>query len=214
MPPAPSFADLLAQLRRRDPAAAAAVFRRYRHRLIGLARQQLDGRLRRKLDPEDVVLSVFRTVFRRLGEGQFDLGDWDSLWGLLTCVTVRKCGRWQEHFHAQACDLDREATPAAGPDGSRLSWEFFDREPGPEEAAVLAETAQQALKGLNAQEQQVLALSLQGGSVAEVSRAVGCSESEVYRVPRHVRRRPEQLRDGADDEPGTGRGTGADASGR
>jgi hypothetical protein len=50
MPPAPSFADLLAQLRRHDPAAAAAVFRRYRHRLIGLARQQLDGRLRRKPD--------------------------------------------------------------------------------------------------------------------------------------------------------------------
>jgi RNA polymerase sigma-70 factor (ECF subfamily) len=210
MPPAPSFADLLAQLRRRDPAAAAAVFRRYRHRLIGLARKRLDGRLRPKLDPEDVVLSVFRTVFRRLGEGEFDLGDWDSLWGLLTCVTARKCGRWQEYFSAQARDLGREATPATGPDGSRLSWEFFDRGPGPEEAAVLAETVQQALKGLDAQEQQVVVRSLQGGSVAEVSQAVGCSQSKVYRVLRHVRRRLEQLRDAADDEPGTE----ATASGR
>jgi RNA polymerase sigma-70 factor (ECF subfamily) len=97
MPSVPSFADLLAQLRRRDPGAAAEVFHRYYRRLIGLAGKKLDGRLRRKLDPEDVVQSVFQTVFRRLGERQFDLGDWDSLWGLLTCITVRKCGRWKQY---------------------------------------------------------------------------------------------------------------------
>jgi RNA polymerase sigma factor (sigma-70 family) len=202
MPPTPSFADLLAQLRRRDPAAAAAVFHRYRHRLIGLARQRLDGRLRPKLDFEDVVQSVFQTVFRRLADGQFDLGDWDSLWGLLTCVTVRTCGR-KQYFSAQARDISREATPATGPDGSRLSWEFFDRDPGPEEAAVLAETVQQTLRGLNAQEQQVVVLSLQGGTAAEVSGAVGCSEAKVYRVLRPVRRL-ERLRDAADDETGAG----------
>jgi len=90
MPPAPSFDELLAQLRNRDNHAAAEVFHRYRCRLIGLARQNLDGRLQRKLGPEDVVQSVFRTVFRRLADGEFELGDWDSLWSLLTCVTVRK----------------------------------------------------------------------------------------------------------------------------
>jgi RNA polymerase sigma-70 factor (ECF subfamily) len=151
-----------------------------------------------------VVLSVFQTVFRRLAEGQFDLGDWDGLWGLLTCVTVRKCGRWKKHFSARARDVGREATPATGPDGSRLSWEFLDRGPGPEEAAVLAEAVQQALKGLNAQEQQVVVLSLQGGTAAEVSRAAGCSQSKVYRVLRQVRRRLERLRDAADDETGAG----------
>jgi hypothetical protein len=35
-----SFADLLAQLRCQDRAAVAAVFRRYRHRLIDLAQKQ------------------------------------------------------------------------------------------------------------------------------------------------------------------------------
>ncbi len=198
-PTARSFADLLDQLRRQDPEAAAAVFQCYHRRLIGLARKRLDGRLRRKLDPEDVVQSVFRTVFRRLGEGQFDLADWDSLWGLLTCVTVRRCRHWKRYFHAQGHDFQRETTPQAGASGSGVSWEFLDDEPGPEEALVLAETVEQILKGLNEQEQQVVIQSLQGADVAEVSQAVGYSQSKVYRVLRHVRRRLEQLRDAADD---------------
>lgn len=194
-----SFADLLTQLRHHDQDAAAEVFHRYRHRLIGLARQQLDGRLRRKLDPEDVVQSVFRTIFRRLGEGQFNLGDWDSLWSLLTCVTIRKCGHWKRYFHAQAHDLQREARTEADVAGSSASWQFLDREPGPEEVVVLAETVEQILNGLNAQEQQVVIQSLQGSAVTEVSQAVGCSESKVYRVLRHVRRRLERRRDAVDD---------------
>lgn len=194
-----SFGELQAQLRRQDPEAAAAVFHRYRLRLIGLARKRLDGRLRRKLDPEDVVQSVFRTFFRRLGEGQFDLGGWDSLWSLLTCVTVRKCGSWNDFFHAQVRNIEREAGPAAGGDNPGESWRVFDREPGPEEALVLAETVEQILKVLNEREQQVVVQSLLGSDVAEVSQAVGYSESKVYRVLRHVRRRLEQLRDSADD---------------
>jgi DNA-directed RNA polymerase specialized sigma24 family protein len=102
------------------------------------------------------------------------------------------------YFHAQAHDIHREEAPGAG--SSSVRWEFLDREPGLQEAALLAETVQQALKGLNEQEQQVVVLSLQGCEVAEVSQAVGSSESKVYRVLRHVRRRLEQLRDAADDD--------------
>jgi RNA polymerase sigma-70 factor (ECF subfamily) len=201
MPPVPSFDELLAQLRRRDNAAAAAVFDRFRCRLIGLARQQLDARLRGKLDPEDVVQSVFRTVFRRLGDGQFELGDWDGLWGLLTCITVRKCGRWQEYFHTQARDVRRESPPPPPTEESSSGLEVLDREPAPEEVAMLAETVQQVLGGLDDRERQVVTLSLQGYAVAEVSGELGCTESKVYRVLRLVRRRLERLRDAGQGEP-------------
>src|SRR5262249_37984573 len=101
----PSFDDLLAQLRRRDDAPGAEVFHRFRSRLLGLARKHLDTRVRPKVDPDDVVQSVFQTVFRRLAEGQFELDGWDGLWGLLTCVTVRRCGKWQDYFHTAARDV-------------------------------------------------------------------------------------------------------------
>jgi DNA-directed RNA polymerase specialized sigma24 family protein len=70
-----------------------------------------------------------------------------------------------------------------------------DREPGPEEAAILAETVQQVLGGLDDREQQVVTLSLQGYEAAEVSQQVGCTQSKVYRVLRLVRYRLERLRD-------------------
>ena len=187
----PSFDDLLANLRQQDNEAAREVFQRFRQRLIGLARQKLEGRLRAKLDPEDVVQSVFHTVFRRLAQGEFDLGDWDSLWGLLTCITVRKCGKWREYFYTQGRDVTSEV-PA--PSGSSSAWQCIDREPTSEEVAMLTETVQTVLKGLDEREQQVVTLSLQGYTVTEVSGTVGCTESKVYRVLRHVRARLERMR--------------------
>jgi RNA polymerase sigma-70 factor (ECF subfamily) len=207
MPSASSFDELLAQLRLRDEAAATEVFGRFRHRLIGLARQHLDSRLRRKLDPEDVVLSVFRTVFHRLAEGEFDLGDWDSLWSLLTCITVRKCGRWRQHFHTQARDIEKEVTPSPSAEESRCGLEVLDREPAPEEVLMLAETVQQVLEGLDEREQKIALLLLEGRTGAEVSRQLDCTESKASRVLRLIRRRLERQRDADREEQGKGSGS-------
>ena len=84
-----SFDDLMTRLRAGDDDAAAEVFRRFTHRLIGLARSRLDHLIRGKLDPEDILQSVYRTFFRRHARDGFDLGSWDSLWGMLTVITVR-----------------------------------------------------------------------------------------------------------------------------
>src|SRR5437870_434016 len=98
MPPDPDFRQIMERLGRGDPEAAREVFRRFARRLVGLARQRLDARLRQKLDPEDVVQSVFRSFFSRQAGGQFDLDDWDGVWALLTLITLRKCGHRVEHF--------------------------------------------------------------------------------------------------------------------
>jgi RNA polymerase sigma-70 factor (ECF subfamily) len=152
-----SFEQVLAKLRCQDDDAASRVFHRFANRLIGLARGQLDPRILRKVDPEDIVQSVMRSVLLRIGEGQFDLGDWDSLWGLLTRVTVHKCHKWVDHYQAQRRQVKREAGLSAG-------WQIVDREPHPSEAVVLAETLQQVLDGLNDQETAIVRMSLQGTS--------------------------------------------------
>src|SRR5262245_18476432 len=80
MGPQDSFIELAVRLRDGDQGAATVVFRRFASRLIALARRELDTRLRRKLDPEDVVQSVYRSFFGRYQAGQFDLATWDDLW--------------------------------------------------------------------------------------------------------------------------------------
>ena len=107
-----SFADLVVRLRAGAPDAAGEIFRRFARRLIGLARLHLDARLRQKIDPEDVMQSALKSFFIRHAGGAFDLDSWDSLWSLLTVITLRKCGHKLEHFQAACRDVRRETTPA------------------------------------------------------------------------------------------------------
>src|SRR5687767_9707448 len=93
-----SFQALLAHLQAGDPEAGGRIVSRFAYRLIGLARSRLDRLVRQKVDPEDVVQSVFRSFFLRQGEGKWRLESWNSLWAILTVITLRKCGHRVEHF--------------------------------------------------------------------------------------------------------------------
>src|SRR4051812_2143319 len=62
---APSFPPLTYRLQAGDPHVAAQVFRRFAHRLIGLASRRLGRVVRGKVEPEDVIQSVFRSFFLR-----------------------------------------------------------------------------------------------------------------------------------------------------
>ena len=121
--------DLLARLRAGDEQAAAEVFGRFAHRLVGLARQKLGKTLRGKEDPEDAVQSALKSFYVRYAAGQYELTSWDDLWGLLTRITAHKCGHRLERFHAARRDIRREiAAPAA--DDPNQSWEILA--PGPD----------------------------------------------------------------------------------
>src|SRR4051794_13811304 len=65
---------LLERYRRGDDRAADAIFARYFERLTLLARSRLSARLARRTDPEDVVMSVYRSFFVEARDGRFVLG--------------------------------------------------------------------------------------------------------------------------------------------
>src|SRR6187397_2566869 len=88
-----SFQDLLSQLREGDETAACKIFRKYTDQLVRKARTRLDPMMRKKVDAEDIVQSVYRSFFVRYREGEFQLENWESLWCLLLTITFRKCGR-------------------------------------------------------------------------------------------------------------------------
>jgi RNA polymerase sigma-70 factor (ECF subfamily) len=155
----------------------------------------MGARLSQKLDAEDIVQSVFRTLFNRVAEGQFELENWDSLWGLLTRIALRKCDKWRDYFHAKGRDIGREVPAVPAPDQSGSGWEVIDREPSPFEALRLAETVQEVLRGLDDREQQVVMLKLQGYNLTEITERVGCTFRKANQVLDHVRGRLERMRD-------------------
>jgi RNA polymerase sigma-70 factor, ECF subfamily len=187
MAPEPSFDDLMARLRCGDAFAAAQVFHRFAHRLIALAQRRLDRFTRRKVDPEDVLQSVFRSFFVRHADGQFQLADWGSLWGILVVLTLRKCGRRIHHFRAACRNVGRETALSAGP--SQDEGELLAEEPTPAEAAALADLVEQLLKRASPDDRPILTLCLDGFTHAEIATQVGCTERTVRRVVARARQR-------------------------
>jgi RNA polymerase sigma-70 factor (ECF subfamily) len=174
-----------------DALQRDAVFERFTRRLIGLARTQLDAQFRHKIDLEDVVQSVYKSFFIRYGEGALAAEGWDGLWGLLTCITVRKCADRVRYHLAARRDLGREVSAAAVAEPWR---EAVGREPTPDEAAVLAETVEQLLRGLNDDERSTVELSLQGYSTQEIGATLGRAERSVRRLRERVRKQLERSR--------------------
>jgi RNA polymerase sigma-70 factor, ECF subfamily len=187
-----SFAEFLAQLHSRDDAAARELFGRFAHQLIALALRHIGAGLRHKVDPEDVVQSVYKSFFVRYGEGKLDAVNWNSLWGLLTLITVRKCAERAAYHHAGCRDAAREVSAPRGEEGA--PWlEPLGREPTPLEAAVLSETVEQLLAGLDEEERPVLELSLQGYTTREISERLGRAERTVRLLREGVRHRLERM---------------------
>lgn len=188
MPGGGSFADVLLRLEAGDDRAASVVVRRFAQRLIALARRRLDTVLRRKVEPEDLVQSVFRTFFHRCRDGDFDLESWQDLWSLLAVITVRKCVNKAEYLRAECRDPGREHAAASSSRGA-AGWDMVDRRPTPPEAVMLAETVADLLRGLDPADRQVVELSLQGYTVVEIGERLGRGERTVWRVRERLRRK-------------------------
>lgn len=177
--------ELIRRLKAGDASAAESVFRRYSSQLIALAQARLNWRLRRKLDPEDVVQSAFNSFFKLQAAGELSFANGDALWGLLSLITIRKCGRRLEHFRAACRDVELEKSAllnAAEIDASRADWEAIAQEPSPSEAAILNETIEDLLRPLEERDRQIVTLALQGWTSLEISEEIGRSERTIQRV--------------------------------
>lgn len=194
MPTDRSFADLVAGLRDGDEAAARKIFERYGQRLIALARSRLGRRYRQKVDPEEVFNSALGSFFHHQANGEFDLSSWDSLWSLLTVITLRKCGRVIHRFQTKARDVGREAVRRTNPDSDSSSFEAIAREPTPSEVLALTETVEEMMRDLEDYQRRMVQLTLQGHTVAEISEKENCTVRTVQRVLKRVRERLDKLR--------------------
>ena len=101
----PSDAALVRRLRGGQADAASTLYLRYALRIRRLAEQQLGSGLGRRLDPEDIVQSVFRTFFRRTRCGQYDVPEGEELWKLLLIISLNKIRATARHHRSAKRDV-------------------------------------------------------------------------------------------------------------
>jgi RNA polymerase sigma-70 factor (ECF subfamily) len=191
-----SFPDFMARLRAGDSAAPRELFRRFTRQLVALARDRFGPPIGHKVDPEDVVQSAYKSFFCRYGDGNLEAGNWNSLWGLLTLITLRKCAERVAYHRAECRDAAREVSgPHGGAHGDEDAGDWtvaLSREPTPDEAALLSEAVEQLLAGLDEHERPIVELSLQGCTTQEISQRLGHPERTVRRLRERVRHRLER----------------------
>jgi RNA polymerase sigma-70 factor (ECF subfamily) len=188
-----SFSEWLARLQVRDDAAAREVLQRFTSRLIALAQQRFGAAFNGKIDPEDVVQSAYKSFFRRFEEGKLELVNWNSLWGLLTVITLRKGAARVAYYRTESRDATREVPTPPDLREWTSSLKAFDREPTPLEAILLNETVEQLFAGLTEEERSIVELSMQGYSTQEISQRLGRAERTVRRVRERIRHRLERM---------------------
>lgn len=169
-------AELLERCRRGDSAASAQLFARYAQRLTRLADQHLSRKLASRVEGEDVVQSVFRTFFRRVGAGEFHFDGSGQIWQLLVKITLCKA-RAQGRFHTAG----RRAVSAEAA-GDAWLLEAGAADPGPDEAAILVDQIDALLQGLPAVHGQILQLRLEGWNVSDIARHLDVARQTVHRA--------------------------------
>ena len=120
-----SVTQMIHQLRSDDPRerdeAARLVWEHYFRDLLALAQRQLSWKIRRKVDAEDLLQSVYASVCRRQQRGDFDLYDRDDFWKLLLTVTLNKARNAAKWHQRARRDVGREVSldSAEGETGRR-----------------------------------------------------------------------------------------------
>ncbi|MFK8110899.1 MAG: RNA polymerase sigma factor [Rubripirellula sp.] len=163
-----------------DEMAASTLYDRYARRVLGLVKKKLGARLSRATEPEDVVQSVFKSMFRGVQSGNYQAPPGETLWNLLAVISVNKLNRQANYHSAQCRDLDRavqldSASAADLTDSPSLErFEMLFRE---------------TLEELAAEDLDIVSLRIEGHSIAEIAGKTGITRRSVERRLQKTRER-------------------------
>ena len=177
--------SLISQFRKGDQDAARQIVDRYLDRLLTLARRRISQRLASRVDPEDIVQSVFRTFFGRVKDGQFVFADQDDLCKLLMRITLHKTLR-QVAYH-KAAKRDPSLETEQGQHHRDQLLGLLDREPTPEAMVTFLDQLEHLLQELRPEERRILELRLQGYSNEEINRELGLYDRKIRRLAEQIR---------------------------
>ncbi len=176
----------LDQVLSRAPGHEQQVVERYTNGLLALARRRLPEKIRKRVDPEDIVQSVYRSFFRRLEAGEFGFEESHDVWRLLAVMTYRKSQNAVKYHHREQRNAQRDVSFQSADDSS-LSQDPIDPLPTPDDLAVFVECLEILLEKLPEKYQRIVTLRMEGFSIAEIADEVELSQRSVLRVLSHTR---------------------------
>lgn len=175
-----SAAVLLERWQAGDQEAAAELYRRYARSLCCLARTQIGGRPRRRLDAEDVVQWGFCAFFLQTAPLSRSASDERAVRRLLVRLTMRALAKMVEVNRASKRDPACEAYDL----DERLVWSGLT----PGEQAILADEWQSLASDFSSRDWGIISLRLVGQPSKHVASEMRVSEATVGRVWGRFRR--------------------------
>jgi RNA polymerase sigma-70 factor (ECF subfamily) len=159
-----------------SPITASELFQVYGPKLLALARRQLSTKLSRRVDPEDILQSVFRSFFTH--EDQSDRSA-AELWSYLTQITLNKVRRIGRRHSAQKRSLAAE-------DHLFLTTDLNDRQPTSCDVVIMCEELAWLQRQLEPAQRQCLELRLQGCDTAAIAAACQTTDRTIRRWLRGI----------------------------
>ena len=162
--------------------AEQEVVERYSVAMLQIAERELPIRIKSRVDPEDIVQSVYRSFFRRLKRSEFSFDESQDIWRLLVVMTYNRLKNTIAHHQRAKRDARGEfhlAEEQALPSPT----------PRPEDLTILVETLEELLEGFPDTHRRVVELRMSGMTNAEIAAEVELSERTVIRIINRVRER-------------------------
>ncbi len=173
-----SDGTLLQRYRKGDEDAATELYTKYAERLRILARIQSSTDLKTRIDSDDVVQSIFRTFFRRVSNGQYDVPQGEELWKLLLVIAMNKIRSLAAHHGA----LKRSVSKTVSATEEFQIGASSQVSSGGSEFQILKLTIDELLSKLPEPYQEIIHLRIACHEVQEIATMTNKSKRTVERI--------------------------------
>lgn len=187
-----SDGSLLRRFKSGEKDAATAIYVRYAKRLNALASKQTGTDLTSRFDSEDIVQSVFRTFFRRVEAGCYEVPPGEELWRLLLVISLHKVRDQAVYHRAQKRDVSKTLSIEDN-DNPRSDLSPEDRIAYESLRLVVDEL----IHDLPESNRGIIELRIEGYDIGEIAEKTNRSKRTVERTLQQFRKR---LRDSIEEE--------------
>jgi RNA polymerase sigma-70 factor (ECF subfamily) len=175
-------AEWLQQVIEQQDSFESAAVAEFANRVLSQAKRELPRYLSSRVDPEDIVQSVFRSFFQRHRSSPFSFETANDVWRLLSAMTYKKVCNKIRHHHRKLRDVNREGTadvahlPATNGNDASASA-----------VTIMMELLQRIVQQIPPQHQEILMLRMNDCTIEEIAEQLQISSRTVDRALQRVR---------------------------